>query len=77
MMLRYANKQGNSGVVRYETGEEAITVEFVGGETYLYTYNSAGKKNIETMKKLAKKGEGLSTFISQEVKEKFECKLEE
>lgn len=77
MMLRYANKQGGSGVVRYEIGEEAIAVKFVGGETYLYTYRSAGKKNVETMKNLARKGEGLSTFISREVKEKFERKLEE
>jgi hypothetical protein len=76
-MLRYANKQGSSGVIRYETGAEAIAIEFVGGDMYLYTYDSAGKKNVETMKKLARKGEGLSTFISREVKEKYERKLEE
>jgi hypothetical protein len=76
MMTRYANRKGDSGVVAYEIGDEAIAVEFTGGDIYLYSYRSAGKKRVETMKKLARKGEGLSTFISREVKELFERKID-
>jgi hypothetical protein len=72
--MRYGNKNGHSGVVAYEIGEDSITVKFSGGDTYLYSYASAGKKRVETMKKLARSGEGLSTFISQEVRERFERK---
>jgi hypothetical protein len=76
MMTRYANRSGDSGVVGYEIGDEAIAVEFVGGDTYLYSYRSTGKKQVETMKKLARKGEGLSTFISREVRDRFEQKID-
>jgi hypothetical protein len=42
---------------------------------YLYTYESAGKRVIEKMKKLATTGKGLSTYISQTVKDNFETQL--
>ena len=54
-----------SGVRSYRTGDDYIFVQFTNGATYLYTYSSAGKKNIETMKKLALANKGLSTYISQ------------
>lgn len=72
MMVRYKNRSGKSGVVSYEIGDEAITIAFAGGDLYLYTYRSAGKTRIEKMKKLARKGEGLSTYISREVKDRFD-----
>ena len=76
LMKRYGNNSGKSGVIAYETGEESIAVQFVTGEIYLYTYASAGKRNVERLKKLAAKGEGLSTFISQVVKGGYEGKVE-
>jgi hypothetical protein len=72
MMTRYKNRSGKSGVLSYEIGDEAITIEFAGGDLYVYTYRSAGKSRVEKMKKLALKGGGLSTYISREVKDKFE-----
>lgn len=75
MMQRYANKSGNSGVRAYETGEQGIAIEFEGGDTYLYTYGSAGRLRVETMKRLAKAGKGLSTYISREVKDKYAEKV--
>ena len=75
MMQRYANTSGKSGVRAYEIGERAIAVEFEGDDTYLYTYGSAGRLRVETMKRLAKAGKGLSTYISREVKEKFAEKV--
>ena len=67
-MERYANLAGDSGVVAYEPGPDFIRVQFIGGETYLYTYESAGAEAVERMKTLAEQGRGLSTFISRTVK---------
>tara|TARA_B100001105_G_C22298526_1_gene402748 strand:+ start:699 stop:923 length:225 start_codon:yes stop_codon:yes gene_type:complete len=74
-MPRYKNLDGNSGVSAYEIGSDSIAVAFGPDDKYLYTYASAGKRIIEKMKKLAVAGRGLSTYISQTVKEKFEKKL--
>jgi len=74
-MSRYANRQGSSGVVSYEIGDEAIAIEFSGGDIYLYTYRNPGKRHVEAMKKLARKGEGLSTYISRHVRDRFERKI--
>ena len=60
----YRNVGGNSGVVTYESGPDFIRVQFSSGSVYLYTYESAGAENIEEMKELASKGEGLNSFIN-------------
>ena len=70
-MPRYANLSGNSGVVAYQAGTDSITVEFAGGRKYVYSYQSAGPANVETMKRLAAQGQGLSAFISAVVKEGY------
>jgi hypothetical protein len=49
-------------------------VQFIGGETYLYTYESTGADAVELMKTLAVQGRGLSTFISQSVKGAYATK---
>lgn len=74
-MKKYKDITSTSGVTAYETGEESITVEFNHDAIYLYTYESAGKRRIEKMKRLANEGKGLSTYISKAVKEKYEQKL--
>jgi D-aminopeptidase len=74
-MVPYKNGAGNSGVVAYQTGEDRITVQFIGGDTYIYTNASAGVKNIKQMKTLAEAGKGLSTFISTTVKDRYERKV--
>ena len=73
-MRPYKNTSGHSGVISYEITEDGIIVRFTDA-IYSYTYSSAGKKNVERMKRLAESGEGLSTFISREVKERFEEKI--
>ena len=75
-MQRYKNLSGESGVLAYEIGDRAITVRFSGGERYLYTDQSAGADNIAEMQRLATLGSGLSTFISQVVKDRYARKLE-
>lgn len=74
-MKKYIDITGNSGVTAYIIGTESISVEFNNDVIYLYTYESAGKRTIEKMKKLATEGKGLSTYISQHVKDKFETQL--
>lgn len=74
-MKRYLNKEGHSGVTGYEIGPASISVEFNNEAIYIYTYKSAGEKVVEKMKELAAEGRGLSTFISQNVKDNFEKKL--
>ena len=63
-MKRYGNKHGNSGIAAYEAGAKFIRIQFTSGSVYLYTYESAGKDDIEEMKELAKEGEGLTRFIN-------------
>jgi len=75
-MEPYKNVEGHSGVTGYEVTTEGIVVEFNHDAVYRYTYKSAGKKTIEKMKRLAKTGRGLSTYISQSVRERFEHKID-
>ena len=75
-MERYKNLSGASGVQAYEIGDQSITVRFSTGERYLYTDQSAGAENIAEMQRLATLGSGLSTFISQVVKDRYERKLD-
>lgn len=74
-LRRYHNRGRNSGVSAYETGEDYIKVEFVDGDLYLYTDDSAGHDAVARMKQLATRGEGLSTFISQHVRDRYAAKL--
>ncbi|WII73331.1 hypothetical protein QJS83_05540 [Bdellovibrio sp. 22V] len=69
--MRYKNRSGNSGVVAYETGEDSISVTFVDGKVYVYNYAVTGKDEVETMKRLAQAGRGLSTYISTVVRTRY------
>lgn len=74
-MRHYQNLQGQSGVVNYAIADDAILVEFRKGTTYLYTATLIGKENFDTMKQLAEAGKGLSTFISQHIRQLFNRKF--
>lgn len=68
-MTIYKNINGDSNVLAYEIGNDYIDVQFKGtAKTYKYSYQSTGKANVETMKKLAKNGDGLNSFINRNVK---------
>lgn len=71
-MKKYGNASGKSGVVAYELLPDGIRVKFRSGDVYLYTSRSAGYEAISAMHELAAKGKGLSTYISQVVKERYE-----
>jgi hypothetical protein len=64
-MVPYKSKsEKDSGVIAYEIGSDYIKAQFVNGNTYKYTYSSAGLEAIEEMKKLATVSEGLGTYIN-------------
>ena len=71
------NESGLSGVEFYEIENNDIIVQFVDGSIYRFTYESAGQENIEKMKQLAISGVGLTTYINQYVRDRYEKKLEE
>ena len=75
-MPHYANLSGNSGVASYEIESDSIAVTFRSGATYLYNYDAPGRDDVERMKELAEAGQGLSTYISQNVKKNFAQKLQ-
>jgi hypothetical protein len=75
-MQRYKNLSGESGVLAYEIGDRSITIRFSDGDRYLYTDQSAGAENIAEMQRLATLGSGLSTFISQVIRERYARKLD-
>ena len=72
-MKTYTNKKGNSGVKAYENGIDYIIVQF-GDWYYLYTIHIPGVQEVKEMKRLAEDSEDLSTYITQNIKTKFEKK---
>lgn len=70
-MTPYKRLSGESGVMAYAIAARSIRVEFVDGRIYTYTYASAGRDEVETMKALAQVGQGLSTYISKYVRDAY------
>jgi hypothetical protein len=75
-MKKYGDPCGNSGVSTYEIGDDSIRVRFKSGDIYVYDYRSAGRASIERMKRLAEEGTGLTTYISQHVRENYAEKVD-
>lgn len=68
-MQHYLDIDGDSNVEAYDIGPDYIGVKFFGTtKIYQYSYQSAGRENVETMKRLAKNGDGLNSFINKNVK---------
>ncbi len=68
-MVRYANLNGDSGIVSFESTDDSISIEFrhptkAGHRYYKYSYASASYAVVELMKGLALRGRGLNSYIS-------------
>lgn len=72
---RYAAVSGNTGVAGFEILGEAIILEFQDRRQYLYSHKKPGKKHVEEMKRLARSGKGLTTYVNQYVRENYEKRL--
>ena len=64
-MERYRNRSGDSGVEAYEIGDDFVAVRFRSGVVYWYTEASVGEWHVAALKRLARRGQGLGTYISQ------------
>jgi hypothetical protein len=71
-MQPYANRSGRSGVVAWEADATSIRVRFADGGTYLYNGARPGAEKVEAMKVLARRGEGLATFINRFVRDDYD-----
>ena len=72
-MYSYQNINGNSNVEAYAIGSDYIEVKFCNtSKLYRYSYASAGRDNVETMKQLAQQGYGLNSFIMRNVRYNYE-----
>ena len=71
MWVNYKKK--NSGIHSYEIDEHSIRIRFHPDINEVYTYNYAipGMTEVERMKDLAVANKGLSTYISQEIREHY------
>ena len=76
-MRRYANLDGESGVLGYELHEQSIDVYFRSGHRRGYRYSAVrpGLAHVREMQRLARAGRGLATYINQHVRENYERKL--
>ena len=74
-MEKYENIRRTSDVRGYRIEANAITIEFVNGEKYLYNYTSAGQRHVETMKLLARAGWGLGSYVEDIAKEGYARQL--
>ena len=72
-MQRYRNRGGTSGVRFFEPGAESIKLWWSEPEAYTYTYDAVGEAHVEAMKRMARQGSGLNTYINQhpEIKRGF------
>jgi Fic family protein len=71
-IIEYENEL--SGITGYKPLTDGIILEFKSKDLYLYNHDSPGKEHVDQMKKLAKKGSGLTTYVNQSVRkyrEKF------
>ena len=75
-MKPYKNIRGKSIVKAYEIKEESITLKLKKDppNNYLYSYLKPGKKHVERMKELAKKGSGLNSYIIKKINRNYETK---
>lgn len=72
-MEQYKNLSGSSGVEGFTIEETAIVVQFkTSRRLYRYSHGIAGHAHVETMKRLAKTGKGLQTYINQHVRSLYD-----
>jgi hypothetical protein len=75
-MEQYKNLSGSSPVSAFKAHAKRIVISFQNGESYEYTYGSAGKQHIETMKLLAQAGWGLGSYLEQRAKDGYSRQLQ-
>jgi hypothetical protein len=67
----YRKTGGDTGVLRYALDDGAIHVQFRDGTVYVYDDAATGREHVAAMQRLAVRGAGLSTYISQHVHHRY------
>jgi len=73
----YKNLSGDSGVTHYELHPASLTLRFRNGDTYLYDQQHPGPRHVARMQTLARRGQGLATYISRYVRDNYAAKVRE
>ena len=69
LMETYLNLGGNSNVQYYRIEPDRILVKFFRtARIYCYSYFKAGKVHVDNMKRLARQGYGLNSYIMNNVR---------
>ena len=63
------------GLHQPDPGPRGIAVEFTNGALYVYDIDRPGAAHVAQMKRLAQAGRGLSTYISQQVRDQYAQRL--
>jgi len=72
-MQRYTDLSGHSGVAEFALRPDAVQVRFHDNpRVYTYSVASAGAAHVTELKRRAKAGRGLATYISQHVRDDYE-----
>ncbi len=76
-MQPYRHQGGKkAGVSHFCIKADSIVLRFEDGSTYLYDYDRPGREQVEAMKKLARAGQGLTTYLNRNVRERYARKLD-
>lgn len=71
-MERYANKDKDSPITHFAVESDRIIIWYQEiPDPYIYPESKIGKRHLKELIKRAVSGRGLSTYINQNVKEKF------
>ncbi|MRS16548.1 hypothetical protein GJV06_16810 [Enterobacteriaceae bacterium RIT691] len=70
-MERYANRDGDSGIVAYEVTADSIKVQFSDRKIYVYNSIRPGTAIVNEMKSLATAGRGLNSYINRIVRKNY------
>lgn len=70
-MEPYGSLEGKAGVTAFSIGDDFIKVRFHDAAIYVYDNSKPGAAHVERMKELARAGRGLSTYISQHVRQNY------
>ena len=74
-MQPYGNQGRASGVLAYELHDDAIDIRFANGDVYRYDTTTPGAVDVELMKRFARAGRGLASYISKYVRDRYAAKL--
>ena len=70
-MQQYGNQGGDSGVVAFQISAGVIVVKFSDGWHYIYNSARPGHAIVLEMQRLARNGQGLNSYISRVVKDRW------